>query len=50
MIEDGDKLQPQQVLFEPMKVDLRRIPKDHGFPATYEQILSDIQKEVNGDE
>ena len=50
MIEDEDKLQPQQVLFEAMDVDLRRITEDNGFPDAYEHILRDIQKEVNGDE
>ena len=50
MIGTEDEMQPQQVLFEPMKVELRRIPKDQGFPAAYERILNEIQKEVNGDE
>ena len=50
MIGTEDEMQPQQVLFEPMKVDLRRVSKDNGFPVAYERILNEIQKEVNGDE
>ena len=42
-------MQPQQVLFEPMKVDLRRIPSDQVFPAAYKRILNEIREEMNGD-
>ena len=33
MIGTKDEMQPQQVLFEPMKVDLRRDPQGSGLPG-----------------
>ena len=50
MIGTEDDLQPQQVLFEPMKVDLRWIPEHQGFPAAYERVLNEVQKEINVNE
>ena len=50
MIGEQDGLKPQRELFGAMDVDLRRVEKEQGFPAAYEQILNEIQKEVNGDE
>ncbi len=46
MIEEESGLQPQQVLFEALGVDLRRVSKEKGYQAAYDQILKDISRHL----
>ena len=48
MIESPGKHLPQEVLFASMQAKMKRISNADGYPAAYEHILNNIEREVNG--